>query len=75
MTGLEIRLQSFIGSWLLQLSVRVSFSQWFPNRRGLMGGLIFVGFGSGSTIFNQIITVFVNPDNLSPDLAGEDGEK
>ncbi|KAK7091591.1 uncharacterized MFS-type transporter YhjX-like [Littorina saxatilis] len=47
--------------------------KWFPNRRGLMGGLIFAGFGGGSTVFNQIITLFLNPDNISPDLTiGED---
>ena len=39
-----------------------------------MAGAIFVGFGLGSVIFNQIITVYVNPDNLSPDITGEDEE-
>ncbi|KAK7485651.1 hypothetical protein BaRGS_00023100, partial [Batillaria attramentaria] len=47
--------------------------RWFPNQRGFIGGLIFVGFGMGSTIFNQVITVYLNPDNIIADLTiGED---
>ncbi|XP_076467195.1 apicoplast pyruvate carrier 1-like [Babylonia areolata] len=47
--------------------------RWFPDHRGLMSGLIFVGFGLGSTIFNQIITLYLNPNNIPPDLThGED---
>ncbi|KAK7091678.1 oxalate:formate antiporter-like [Littorina saxatilis] len=48
--------------------------RWFPEHRGLVGGSIFMGFGLGSVIFNQIITVFINPDNLSPDFEGADGD-
>ncbi|XP_076456383.1 apicoplast pyruvate carrier 1-like [Babylonia areolata] len=48
--------------------------RWFPDYRGFVGGAIFFGFGLGSVIFNQIITVFINPDNLSPDVVGDDGD-
>ena len=33
------------------------------------------GFGGGSLIFNQVITAFINPDNLTPDLITDDGER
>ena len=33
------------------------------------------GFGGGSLIFNQVITAFINPDNLAPDLITDDGER
>ena len=60
--------------WSFGTVLSIPFSQWFPAHRGFVAGAVFLGFGLGSVIFNQIITVFVNPDNLSPDLAGEDGE-
>ncbi|KAK7467820.1 hypothetical protein BaRGS_00036964, partial [Batillaria attramentaria] len=49
--------------------------RWFPKYRGFVGGAVFFGFGVGSMIFNQIITVFVNPNNLAPNVQGEDGER
>lgn len=39
---------------------------WFPNRKGLVAGVILAGFGIGTFIFNVAQTAFVNPDNLSP---------
>lgn len=39
---------------------------WFPNRKGLVAGVILAGFGIGTFIFNMAQTAFVNPDNLSP---------
>ena len=37
--------------------------KWFPKNKGLANGLIFCGYGSGSVIFNYIVTFIVNPDN------------
>ncbi|XP_046325954.1 oxalate:formate antiporter-like [Haliotis rufescens] len=41
--------------------------KWFPNRSGLVTGIIICGIGFGTFVFNQVITAFINPDNLSPD--------
>ena len=37
---------------------------WFPNRPGLISGLILGGFGLGSLIFSPIATYLVNPDGI-----------
>lgn len=42
--------------------------RWFPNRKGFIAGFVLTGFGGGAFIFNQIITAFINPQNLTPDL-------
>lgn len=39
---------------------------WFPNRKGLVAGVILAGFGLGTFAFNMAQTAYVNPDNLSP---------
>lgn len=39
---------------------------WYPNRRGLVAGVILAGFGIGTFVFNIAQTAYVNPDNLSP---------
>lgn len=39
---------------------------WYPNRKGLVAGVILAGFGIGTFIFNMAQTAFVNPNNLSP---------
>lgn len=35
---------------------------WFPNRPGLISGLIIGGFGLGSLVFSPIATALVNPE-------------
>ncbi|KAK3606491.1 hypothetical protein CHS0354_041442, partial [Potamilus streckersoni] len=42
--------------------------KWLPNRPGLAGGFIVAGYGAGASIFNQIITQYINPDNKIPDI-------
>ncbi|CAH8566117.1 unnamed protein product [Schistosoma turkestanicum] len=37
---------------------------WFPNRRGLIVGIIVGGFGLGSLVFTPIQTAYINPSNL-----------
>ncbi|XP_052785091.1 uncharacterized protein LOC128220649 [Mya arenaria] len=49
--------------------------KWFPTRPSLVSGIILAGYGGGATIFNQVITAYINPDNYSPDLVTEDGER
>ena len=51
------------------------FFQWFTTHPSLATGLIVAGFGGGALIFNQVITNYINPDNLPPDLTTDDGDK
>jgi hypothetical protein len=37
--------------------------------------MIVSGSGGGALIFNQVVTTYINPDNLPPDLETADGEK
>ncbi|OON23903.1 Tat pathway signal sequence domain protein, partial [Opisthorchis viverrini] len=39
-------------------------SEWFPNRRGLIVGLVLGGFGAGALLFTPVQTGFINPANL-----------
>ncbi|KAL4219844.1 hypothetical protein ACF0H5_020255 [Mactra antiquata] len=49
--------------------------KWLPNHATLAAGLVVSGTGGGSMIFNQIITEYVNPNNLSPDYIDDDDER
>jgi len=44
---------------------------WFPNRPGLVSGIIICGFGFGSLVFNNVSRAIVNPDNESSDAEGK----
>ena len=37
---------------------------WFPNRPGLISGIIIGGFGIGTLVFNFVLLYIVNPDGL-----------
>ena len=39
---------------------------YFPEKKGMVSGVIIGGFGFGSFLFNFISTALINPDNLSP---------
>jgi len=43
--------------------------RYFPDRRGMVSGLIIGGYGFGSFIFNFICKAICNPDNLKPTIA------
>ena len=43
---------------------------WFPNKPGLVSGLVICGFGFGALIFNNVSRVIVNPENESADENG-----
>ena len=40
--------------------------EWFPERKGLISGLILGGFGFGSLIYSFITTSICNPNDLKP---------
>jgi len=35
---------------------------WFPDKPGLISGIIIGGFGLGALIFGPLATAIVNPD-------------
>jgi hypothetical protein len=43
--------------------------KYFPNSRGLVSGVILMGGGIGSLIFNVISSAIVNPNNQSASVA------
>ncbi|KAH9515447.1 hypothetical protein Btru_014469 [Bulinus truncatus] len=47
--------------------------RWFPLRKGMVNGFVVAGYGGGAFIFNQVMTAFINPDNLKAekDVNGE----
>ena len=40
--------------------------EWFPERKGLISGLIISGFGFGAFIYSFITTSICNPHDLKP---------
>lgn len=42
--------------------------RWLPERKGLVSGYVVAGYGAGALIFNEVITHYINPDNISPTL-------
>ena len=52
----------------------VSGWEYFPNRRGLVSGLIVLGFGFGSFIFGFISLAVANPENVDPELSVSGGK-
>ncbi|KAJ8305245.1 hypothetical protein KUTeg_017202 [Tegillarca granosa] len=43
---------------------------WFPDKEGLVSGLIVAGIGGGAIIFDPIQTAYLNPKNKIPDQQG-----
>ncbi|KAJ8310392.1 hypothetical protein KUTeg_012257, partial [Tegillarca granosa] len=43
---------------------------WFPDKEGLVSGLIVAGIGGGAVIFDPIQTAYLNPKNKIPDQQG-----
>ena len=42
--------------------------EWFPERKGMLSGLIIGAFGFGAFLFGFLTTALVNPDNLKPSI-------
>ncbi|CAF1022301.1 unnamed protein product, partial [Brachionus calyciflorus] len=42
--------------------------KWFPKNSGFSTSTILLGYGLSSVFLNPIETVYINPNNLSPDL-------
>ena len=54
-----------IGVGLLYWTPIICAWEWFPERKGLISGLIIGAFGFGAFIFGFITTAIVNPENKS----------
>ncbi|XP_023347667.1 uncharacterized protein LOC111716443 isoform X2 [Eurytemora carolleeae] len=39
---------------------------WFPDRKGLVTGIIAAGFGFGAAVFSPLQTFIINPENTPP---------
>ena len=60
-------LYSMSWSLLIGISYMVSIHHgwlWFPERPGLISGLVIGGFGLGALIFDNVSTYLINPMNL-----------
>lgn len=44
-----------VGAGMAYITPLATVSKWFPDRRGLAGGLVVGGFGLGAFIYNQLI--------------------
>eukprot|EP01068_Selenidium_serpulae_P014033 Selendium_serpulae@DN6044_c0_g1_i4.p1 len=47
-------------------------ARWLPQKKGFATGLITAGYGAGAVFLNWIQTLWINPENLSPDLTPYD---
>jgi OFA family oxalate/formate antiporter-like MFS transporter len=52
-----------MGIGLLYWTPIICAWEWFPDRKGLITGLIIGAFGFGAFIFGFITTWIVNPEN------------
>ncbi|KAK7094881.1 hypothetical protein V1264_006370 [Littorina saxatilis] len=43
-------------------------SKWLPRRVGLASGVLLMGFGGGAVFYNELITFYINPDNIKADV-------
>jgi OFA family oxalate/formate antiporter-like MFS transporter len=47
-----------IGAGMAYITPVAMVTKWFPNRKGLAGGLVAGGFGLGAVVYNQIVPRF-----------------
>ncbi|XP_053403163.1 uncharacterized protein LOC123555385 [Mercenaria mercenaria] len=73
--ALSYGLLSNFGSFIAYGPPAQTAVKWLPERPTFAVGMIVCGFGGGALVFNQVVTAYINPDNLSPDLETSDGEK
>ena len=64
-----------IGMGTIYMIPLVCAYKYFPNKKGLVTGIIVGSYGLGSSIFNILATLIVNPNNLSPTIPAPNGDK
>ena len=62
-----------LGTGLVYTCPTTAAVQWLPHRKGLVNGVVVMGFGLGAFCFNFFITAWCNPDHLAEDVVGPDG--
>ena len=62
-----------IGVGLMYIPALVASWSYFPNRKGLITGVILAFYAWSSAIFDPISTAIINPDNKSPDVKHKNG--
>jgi OFA family oxalate/formate antiporter-like MFS transporter len=69
-------LQFPMGIGLVYYTPIVCCWEWFPEKRGLVTGIIVAGFGFGAFIFGFISSAIINPDGLKVSIpfGGEPGD-
>jgi OFA family oxalate/formate antiporter-like MFS transporter len=45
--------------------------EWFPERKGLISGLIIGGYGFGAFIFDFVSNAIANPNDFKPEVPGD----
>ena len=63
-----------IGVGILYWAPIICAWEWFPDRKGMVCGLIAGGFGFGAFIYGFISTAIVNPDDVDK-VANDQGIK
>lgn len=48
--------------------------KYFPDKKGMVNGIIIAGYGFGSFIFNFIALAVVNQDNVKPTIEDDEGK-
>jgi len=55
-----------IGIGLVYWPPIIASWEWFPDRKGLISGLVIGAFGFGAFIFGFVTTAIANPDDIKP---------
>jgi len=61
-----------IGIGMMYWTPLICAWEYFPDRKGLISGLIIGAFGFGAFIFGFISTAIVNPENYQIDKSDKD---
>jgi len=67
-------LMNGLGCGMCYLVPMICGWEWFPEKKGLVSGLVLGGYGFGSFIFALVSTHLVNPDNIAADIKDPDDD-
>lgn len=59
---------SGIGSGIMYMQPIISGWEHFPDKKGLVTGIIVGSYGMGSFVFSQISTMIINPDDREAEI-------
>ena len=48
-------------------SLKFYFFKWFPYSKAFANSVLLIGLGLGTVVFEQVQTLYINPENISPD--------